>query len=77
MAKNSEDRQPQNEEETPVEEELNEEDLEDVSGGIIIVSGKNKFDKVHEQANIFTNKGNISSLNPQPLPPKEFNSGGH
>jgi hypothetical protein len=46
---------------TEIEEtELNEEQLAEASGGIIIVGGKSAFTRQHT---------NYAELNPQPLPP--------
>lgn len=44
------------------ETELSDEELDEASGGIIIVSGK--------QVSNFQSKINMVSLNPQPLPPR-------
>ncbi len=50
---------------------MNEEELDEVSGGIIIVSGKKTLYKANSRYSPV-------ALNPQPLPPKIFNIGpGH
>lgn len=51
----------------PEEEgQLNEEELEEVSGGIIIVGGKSFGSSSQHQTPLHTD---WSSLNPQPIPP--------
>ncbi len=61
-------------------EELNENDLEDVSGGIIIVGGKATLEGGLTKGgftkgglaniNLHSNPGDLVTLNPQPLPPR-------
>ncbi len=45
--------------------ELSDKELDETSGGIILVGGKSKLNSRFEKV----------ALNPQPLPPKNFNIG--
>jgi len=53
----------------PENDELNEQELDEVTGGIIIVGGKNITHNLANQ-NVIANKINLVALNPQPLPPR-------
>ena len=68
--KKHEDSQEQNPEVVNVEDdlvELNDDELDEVAGGIIIVSTK-------PQSTVYSRFSKVA-INPQPLPPKIFNIG--
>lgn len=70
--KNHEDSQeqiPESSENEVDPSELSDEELDETSGGIIIVGGKYAAYKANSRFNQV-------ALNPQPLPPKTFNIGG-
>lgn len=57
----------------PQNDELSEQELDQVSGGIIIVSGSN-FAPAYINQNPVTSRIHWGAINPQPLPPRISNS---
>jgi len=57
----------------PQNDELSEQELDQVSGGIIVIGGSN-FAPVQINQNPVTSRINWGALNPQPLPPRISNS---
>jgi bacteriocin-like protein len=57
----------------PQNDELSEQELDQVSGGIIVIGGKN-LSPAQINQNPVSSRINWGSLNPQPLPPRISNS---